>query len=445
MRSCVKNGRLCVPGNSEPVPGDVVVDGGRIVAVRFAADAVPAGEAGGAAPRFAPGMAAPEDAGFDCVIDAAGCLVLPGLIDLHVHFRDPGAPQKEDTDSGRRAAARGGFTTVCAMPNTDPPVDSPAMVRYLESRWAGTPGPAVLPVAAITRGQKGRHRTDLAALTGLSTRCKELAGRGIAAISEDGRSVLDSGLLREAMEEAAALGVPVFSHCEDPFLPPGSAVGEQTIAARDILLALATGCRLHLCHVSCAGTVDLIRWGKAQGARLTAETAPHYFTLTEEAVDPTNGLAKMNPPLRTAADREAVRDALADGTIDAIATDHAPHEAEVKYCSYSEAANGVSGLETAFALAYTELVRTGRLTVGDLVERMSAAPARILGISRGQIAVGEAADLVLVDAERSFPVDPAGFVSRGKNTPFAGRTLFGKVLLTMAEGEVVYDDRPADR
>lgn len=445
MRSCVKNGRLCVPGSSEPVSGDVVVDGGRIVAVRFAADAVPAGEAGGAAPHCGPGMAAPEDAGFDRVIDAAGCLVLPGLIDLHVHFRDPGAPQKEDTDSGRHAAVRGGFTTVCAMPNTDPPVDSPAMVRYLESRWAGTPGPAVLPVAAITRGQKGRHRTDLAALAGLSTRCRELAGRGIAAISEDGRSVLDSGLLREAMEGAAALGVPVFSHCEDPFLPSGSAVGEQTIAARDILLALATGCRLHLCHVSCAGTVDLIRWGKAKGARLTAETAPHYFTLTEEAVDPANGLAKMNPPLRTAADREAVRDALADGTIDAIATDHAPHEAEVKYCSYSEAANGVSGLETAFALAYTELVRTGRLTVGDLVERMSAAPARILGISRGQIAVGAAADLVLVDAERSFPVDPAEFASRGKNTPFAGRTLFGKVLLTMVEGEVVYDDRPAHR
>jgi len=422
MRSCIKNGLLCVTENETPMLADIVIEDGRISEI------------------VEPGMG-----NSDIVIDAGGCLVAPGLIDLHVHFRDPGAPEKEDTASGCRAASRGGFTTVCVMPNTDPVVDTKERVLYLEEAAMRASGPNVLPVAAITIGQKGRRLTDVKGMTGLATRCAELSGRGIAAVSEDGKSVLDSGLMKEAMELAASYGIPVFSHCEDPFFNGSPPEAEEIVAARDILLALRTGCRLHLCHVSTAGTVDLIRYGKARGANLTAETAPHYFTLTEDTADRSNGMAKMNPPLRTAVDLEAIRKALADGTIDAIATDHAPHEEEKKTCKYDDAANGVSGLETAFALGYTELVKPGHLSLYELLERMSKAPASILGIDRGSIEVGSVADLTLIDLEEEWIVDPAAFASRGKNTPFAGRSVLGRVKMTMVEGKVTYDDRPADR
>lgn len=425
MRSCIRNGLLCVTGNSSPLRRDIVIEDGRILDI---------GE-----PK--------TDGSDDCeiVIEAGGCLVAPGLIDLHVHFRDPGAPEKEDTASGCRAASRGGFTTVCVMPNTDPVVDTKERVMYLEEAAKMASGPNVLPVAAITIGQKGRRLTDLKGMTGLATRCSKLSGRGIAAISEDGKSVLDSELMKEAMALAASCGIPIFSHCEDPFFHGSPPEAEEIVAARDILLALRTGCRLHICHVSAAGTVDLIRYGKSKGANLTAETAPHYFTLTEDAVNQSNGMAKMNPPLRTDADREAIRQALADGTIDAIATDHAPHEAEKKECNYKDAANGVSGLETAFALGYTELVKPGHLNLRDLLERMSKAPASILGIDRGSLAVGSAADLTLIDLEEEWVIDPEEFASRGKNTPFAGKSVFGRVKMTMVEGKVTYDDRPVDR
>ena len=422
MRYCIKNGLLCVTENEPPKLADIVIEDGRISEI------------------VEPGVG-----NSDIVIDAGGCLVAPGLIDLHVHFRDPGAPEKEDTASGCRAASRGGFTTVCVMPNTDPVIDTKERVLYLEEAAKIATGPNVLPVAAITVGQKGRRLTDVKVMTGLATRCAELSGRGIAAVSEDGKSVLDSGLMKEAMELAASYGIPVFSHCEDPFFHGSPPEAEEIVAARDILLALRTGCRLHLCHVSTAETVDLIRYGKARGANLTAETAPHYFTLTEDIADRSNGMAKMNPPLRTVVDLEAIRQALADGTIDAIATDHAPHEAEKKTCKYEDAANGVSGLETAFALGYTELVKPGHLSLNELLERMSKAPASILGIDRGSIAVGSVADLTLIDLEEEWIVDPAAFASRGKNTPFAGRSVFGRVKMTMVEGKVTYDDRPADR
>lgn len=422
MRSCIRNGLLCVTENEPLKLADIVIEDGRISEI------------------VEPGVG-----NSDIVIDAGGCLVAPGLIDLHVHFRDPGAPEKEDTGSGCRAASRGGFTTVCVMPNTDPVIDTKERVLYLEEAAKLATGPNVLPVAAITVGQKGRRLTDVKGMVGLTTRCLELSGRGIAAVSEDGKSVLDSGLMKEAMELAASCGVPVFSHCEDPFFHGSPPEAEEIVVARDILLALRTGCRLHLCHVSTAGTVDLIRYGKARGAKLTAETAPHYFTLSGHAVDRSNGMAKMNPPLRTALDREAIRQALADGTIDAIATDHAPHEAEKKTCKYDDAANGVSGLETAFSLGYTELVNPGYLSLYKLLERMSKAPASILGIDRGTIAVGSVADLTLIDLEEEWIVDPTAFASRGKNTPFAGRSVFGRVKMTMVEGRVTYDDRPADR
>ncbi|PKM84149.1 MAG: dihydroorotase [Firmicutes bacterium HGW-Firmicutes-11] len=425
MRSFVRNGLLCVTENEPPVRRDIVIESGKICEIRE------------------PGTDDPV--GSEIVIDAGGCLVAPGLIDLHVHFRDPGAPEKEDTASGCQAANKGGFTTVCVMPNTDPVIDTKERVLYLEEKAALASGPNVLPVAAITVGQKGRRLTDMKEMAGLATRCAELSGRGIAAVSEDGKSVLDSGLMKEAMELAASCGVPVFSHCEDPFFHGSTPEAEEIVAARDILLALRTGCHLHICHVSTAGTVDLIRYGKAKGAKLTAETAPHYFTLTEDAVDRNNGMAKMNPPLRTAEDREAIRQGLADGTIDVIATDHAPHEAEKKICKYEDAANGISGLETAFALGYTELVKTGYLSLYELLERMSKAPASILGIHRGRIEIGSVADLTLIDLEKEWVIDPENFASKGKNTPFAGKSVFGRVKMTMVEGKVTYDDRPADR
>ena len=439
MRYCIRGGLVISPANNIEQKRDIFIENGLI------------------AKLTEPGKELPEDAQ---TIDAKGKWIVPGLIDLHVHFRDPGQTHKEDAVSGCHAAAAGGFTTVCCMPNTVPAMDNAEILKYLDDKGKKMCGVNLLMVSAITEGLKGISLTDQKALTAIPTRCAELTGKGVAAISEDGKSVDETALMLEGMKLAAELDLPVFSHAEERALSGGvmnlgarsAELGvrgippeaEELIVARDILLAGYTGCRLHLCHISTKGSIEQIRLGKSRRIRVTAETAPHYFTLTEEAVNIENGLAKMNPPLRSREDRDAVIDALKDGTIDAIATDHAPHSAEEKEVPLTEAAFGIVGLETAFALGLTVLVKKGRLTPSQFIKKMSTAPAEILGIDRGMIAPGSAADLAILDVDREYVINPSAFLSQGRNTPFGGMKVYGKAVVTIAGGKVVYHDRSFD-
>ncbi len=435
MRYCIKNGLVISPANNIERKMDILVEGGLIIEM---------GEAGSIC----------HD---DCnSIDAGGKWVVPGLIDLHVHFRDPGQTYKEDVLTGCKAAAAGGFTTVCCMPNTDPVIDNSETILYLDRKGRNACGINLLAVSSITKGLVGNFLSNFKEVAFLDTRCKELTGRGVAAVSDDGKTVEKTELMLEAMKIAAELGIPVFSHTEETALAGGAmnmgpraeslgiagipAEAEELIVARDMLLSKHTGCNLHLCHISTKGSVDLIRLGKSQGIKLSAETAPHYFTLTEDAVESDNGLTKMNPPLRGAEDRKAVTEALRDGTIDAIATDHAPHAKEEKETGFEQATFGIVGLETAFALGYTELVRKDVLTPFGLIERMSVGPAKILGMDRGMIAPGKAADLAIIDVLEEYAIDPSAFFTKGRNTPFAGRKVYGRVMTTIVGGEVIYND-----
>lgn len=404
-----------------------------------------------------PGEGIPIDA---IIVDAKGKWVVPGLIDLHVHFRDPGQTHKEDILSGCRAAAAGGYTTVCCMPNTDPVIHSRETVQYIDDRARRACGVNLLISSSITEGLRGIRLTDQKALIPLLTRCRELTGKGIATMSEDGKTVGSTSLMLGAMELAAELDLPVFSHTEEEALAGGAmnlgrrslelgisgipSETEELIVARDMLLAKHVGCRLHICHVSTKGSVDLIRLGKAMGIKLTAETAPHYFTLTDDWVKKNSGLAKMNPPLRSEEDRLAIIEGLQDGTIDAIATDHAPHLMEEKEVSIEKAAFGIVGLETAFALGYTNLVNKGLLTPSGLLERMSLAPAEILGIDRGVIAPGKVADLAVIDVENEYLISPSEFHSKGRNTPFGGMRVRGRVEITIVNGRIIYHDGSFD-
>lgn len=395
------------------------------------------------------------------IIDASGKWVVPGLIDLHVHLREPGQTHKEDIESGCKAAAAGGFTTVVCMPNTIPPLDSRETLALVDGRGRSACGVNVLAAASITKGQQGGELIEIDDLAALHTRCFELSGRGIAAISEDGRTVVDTGLMRSAMMISGKLMIPVFSHTEDHYLSGGAMnegetaqrlgilpippEGEEIIVARDMLLSKNTGCQIHFCHISTKVSCDLIRLGKSLGLPITAETAPHYFTLTEEDVEQPRGSGianpnyKMNPPLRTREDREAIRQALADGTIDVIATDHAPHHKDDKNVDFEKAAFGIIGLETCFALCFTNLVNTGVLTPIQLIDKMSRMPARILNIPRGTIAEGAAADLAIFDVEEEYEIRSKDFVSKGRNTPFEGRRVFGKTLFTIVDGKIIYE------
>ena len=424
MKILIKQGRILDPAQNRDEKGDLLIENGTIVTE---------------------GSFSEKEA--DRVIDAEDLWVVPGLIDLHVHFRDPGFTHKETVETGCRSAAAGGFTTVCCMPNTKPVIDTPETVRYVLDKGAESKI-NLLTYAAVTRGQQGRELTDMEALY----------QAGAAAFSDDGVQLQSASLMRQALQNAKVRDLLICSHCEDTDmvqnyavnegiiskrlgLPGRPAIAEELMVARDAMLALETGARVHICHVSTAGSVEIIRHYKAKGARLTCETCPQYFTLTEDIVPAKGAMARVNPPLRTAADMEAIIEGLRDGTIDVIATDHAPHSDEEKSRPLPDAPSGMSGLETSLAVTYTRLCLQLDFSVSEILRLMSTAPAKLLGLEKGRLAVGDDADLIIFDPAENWTVDTARFHSKGHNTPFAGSLLTGRVKYTVCGGKVVYADQ----
>lgn len=384
----------------------------------------------------------------DQVLDAKGCYVMPGLIDLHVHLRDPGQEYKEDIQTGAQAAAKGGFTTIVAMPNTKPIIDNPDRVRYVHNKAASLAPICVLQTGAITKGQQNKELSDI----------EGMIAAGVPAISEDGKSVMDANLYREAMKIAVKNNIPVLAHCEDATMVNGGCMNadekaeelglpgitnsvEDVIVARDILLADETGVHLHLCHCSTKRSVELVRMAKSMGISVSAEVCPHHFTLTSEDIITDDPNYKMNPPLRTKEDMEALKAGLADGTMEVISTDHAPHSAEEKQGSIRKAPFGIVGLETCVPLTVTELVDKGLITPLQMAEKMSYNPAKILGIDKGTIQEGKKADITIIDPKATYTIDKNTFISKGKNMPFHGRKVKGKVMTTIFEGRIVYQNR----
>lgn len=424
MRILIRNGQVVDPSSKTEGRFDVLVEGDRIVRVAEQID---------------------ETA--DRVLDAEGCYVMPGFIDLHVHLRDPGLEYKETLQTGGMAAVKGGVTTVCAMPNTKPVMDDGQKVAEVHKRAEEESPAHVIQIGAVTKDQAGQELADIAGMS----------EAGCHAISEDGKSVMNASLYRKAMKIAKEKGISVFAHCEDITMVEGGVMNadenavrlglkgiansvEDVIVARDILLAKETGVRLHLCHCSTADSVEMIRLAKGEGLPVTGEVCPHHFILTADDILEDDGNYKMNPPLRGKKDVEALRQGLADGTMDVISTDHAPHSEEEKNRSMAKAAFGIVGLETSAALTYTELVKTGILSVMQMAEKMSYNPAQILGLSdKGAVAEGKKADLVIFDPNPTYTIDKNTFVSKGKNTPFHGRTVTGEVRFTLVDGKVVYE------
>ena len=382
------------------------------------------------------------------VLDCAGLTALAGLVDIHVHLREPGFEKKENLDSGARAAVKGGFTQICCMPNTSPVIDNKVVVTYIKAREKEVNLCKIHPVGAITKGQEGQ---ELAAIGGMKH-------AGAVALSEDGKSVPSTKIMSLAMQYASDFGLKCLCHCEDRELVDGGVVNEgyystltglkgsiraaeDIIIAREICLAESLDIPVHICHVSTYSGIQLIREAKARGVRVTAETCPHYFTLTDEAIKEFDTNTKVNPPLRAEKDRLAVIEGLKDGTLDCIVTDHAPHHADDKNVEYNLAAFGISGLETSFALSYTALVKSGELTLPQLAEKMSAAPAEILSLKGGKIEVGAPADLTFADLNEEWTIDPDEFVSQGKNTPFTGVKVYGRVKYTVVDGEIKYEEK----
>jgi dihydroorotase len=419
----VRGGRVIDPANGVDRPADLLLQDGKVEAIDQS-------------------LSRPDGA---IVIEAAGKVVSPGLIDLHVHLREPGQEDLETVATGAMAAAAGGFSAVCAMPNTDPVTDNQAAVGFIVSQAQRAEKARVYPIGAISLGQEGKQLAEFG----------ELVGAGAVAVSDDGKPVVSSHLMRTALEYARTFGIPVADHCEDPTLAAGGvmheglistrlglkgvpAAAEEIMVARDILLAELTGGHIHLCHMSTRGSVELIRRAKERGIRVTAEACPHHFTLTHEACEGYNTNAKMNPPLREPEDREAVRQALRDGTIDVICTDHAPHHYDAKEREFDDAPNGIIGLETALGLAISELVETGLMDLPTLIRRMSATPARIFNLPGGTLARGATADVVVMDPTAEWVVEPAAFFSKSRNTPFTGRRLRGRAETTIVRGQVVY-------
>jgi dihydroorotase len=396
----------------------------------------------GAVAELGEALSAPDGAE---IIEASGYVVCPGLIDVHVHLREPGGEHKETIASGARAAAAGGFTTVVAMPNTDPPIDDPAAVGFVYAEGLRAGGARVYPTGTITVEQKGQQLTEFG----------ELIHAGAVAVTDDGLPVSSAATMRLALEYALTFDLPVAVHAEELTLSAGGSMNEGMIAtrlgltgipnaaedvmiARDLMLAELTGGRLHIQHVSTRGAVEMIRAAKARGVRVTAEAAPHHFALTHDAVEGYNTNAKMNPPLRSEADRQAVREGVRDGTLDVIATDHAPHHYDEKEQAFEDAPNGIVGLETALGVSLTELVHTGLIDLPTLVDRMSCAPARALSLPGGTLTLGSPADVTIFDPDAEWTVEPERFRSRSRNTPFAGWRLRGRPIRTIVEGHTIW-------
>ena len=378
----------------------------------------------------------------DKEVDAQSLAVLPGFVDMHCHLREPGFEYKEDIDSGTRAALQGGFTSVACMPNTSPAVDNTAVLKYVIDRAAETDNCKVYPIAAVTKGQQGKEITEMG----------KLLEAGAVAFSDDGRPVADSNTMRLALEYASGFDALVISHCEDLSLAAGGVVNEgfnatvvglrgitraaeETMVAREIILAEALGCRVHIAHVSTAGSVELVRAAKARGVKVTCETCPHYFSATDDEILSFNANAKINPPLRLQSDVNAIIAGLKDGTIDVIATDHAPHHSDEKNKEFDLAPNGTSGFETAFSVGYTYLVDAGHLELAELVDLMSRNPARILRVEGGEIAEGAVADITIADLDSDYVVDSSRFVSKGKNSVFNGWKLRGVIKNVFVNGK----------
>lgn len=378
------------------------------------------------------------------VIDAKGKIVAPGLVDMHCHLRDPGFEYKEDIETGTMSAAAGGFTSVACMPNTKPVIDNAQIVEYIKAKAASAGRVNVYPIGSISKGLKGEELAEIG----------ELKFAGAVAVSDDGRPVENAGLMRRAMEYAEMFDTTVISHCEEMSLTNDGAMNEgfmstylglkginraaeEVMVSRDVILAESTNTAIHIAHVSTRGSVEIVRQAKKRGVRVTCETCPHYFTLTEKACDNFNTNAKMNPPLRTDDDVEAIREGLRDGTIDAIATDHAPHHIDEKNCEFAQAMNGIVGFETALGLAVTYLVRPGVLTMSELLEKMSVNPANILGLNKGSLGLNKPADVIVFDPEKPYTVETAKLLSKSKNSPYDGWKLYGKPEYTIVNGEIV--------
>jgi dihydroorotase len=419
----LRGGTVVDPSQKMNARGDVLVSDGKISAAGGTIDP-PAGAE---------------------VIDCTGMIVSPGFIDVHCHLREPGREDVETVATGARAAAAGGFTAVCAMPNTDPVTDNQAAVGFIVRQAQRAASARVYPIGAISVRQEGKVLAEFG----------EMVGAGAIAVSDDGKPVASAQLMRTALEYARTFKIPVIDHCEEPTLAAGGAMNEGIMSAqlglkgipaeaeeimviRDILLARLTGGHVHLAHMSTRGSVELIRWGKDRGINVTAEVCPHHLSLTEESVRGYDTNAKMNPPLRTADDVEALREAVKDGTIDLIATDHAPHHYDEKEREFADAPNGIVGLETALAVVVTNLVEKGYLDFADLVDRMSCTPARIFNLPGGSLKRGSVADVTVFDPAARWKVDPSLFLSKGRNSPYTGMTLAGRANCTIVDGSVVF-------